>query len=88
MFFNMVSVPVWINVEFVSSHPNETHKRNREQWFGGHYELAGFRNGAPYYSNLKESHYIHCRPKKWLMAESDDFKANNGSNHFSIITSG
>ena len=84
----MVSVPVWINVKVVSSDTNENRKRNREEWFGGHYELGGFRNGAPYYGNLKESHYIHYRPNNWLMADSDDFKANNGSHYFSFITTG
>lgn len=85
----MISVPVWLNIQVVSSHLVEKHKTNREQWFAGSFQLAGFKNGVPFYSNLEESHYIHYRRNRnWHMSDSDDFEEDNGSFYFRIFTSG
>ena len=73
----------------MSSHPNKKYATDREKWFGGSFQLAGFKNGAPFYSNLDESHHIHYRKNRdWHMANSHDFKADNGSYYFRKITTG
>ena len=73
-----ILVPVWINVQVVSSLPVEKVKKEREQGFGGTFELDGFRNGAPFYSDVKKRHFIYytwC--KSWHMTFSHHFIEDN-----------
>ena len=89
LFFIMFSVPVWINVQVVSRHPDEKFKKDREQWLGGTFELDGFRNGAPFYSDIQKRHVIHytcC--KSWHMTNSYHSREDTGVYIFRIDTHG
>lgn len=84
-----ISVPVWINVQVNSRYPVQKHKKEREDWFGESFELTGFRNGAPYYSDPEAKYYIHYRKDKtWQMSGANRFREENGIYYFQIETSG
>ena len=89
LIFSCVLVPVLINVQVTSSHPNEQFKYSREQNFGGHFELAGFKNGAPYYCDPNKQYFIHYYKNKWwYMSSVNSFKQENGKYYLKILTSG
>ena len=83
------SVPIWINVKITSKYPCEKHKKEREQWFGGNFELCGFKNGAPYYSDVNKQHIIHYHKNKaWNLSKTISFENDNGRFFYRIDTSG
>ena len=92
LFLIIISVPVWINVQVVSGHSNQTSaalKQERERGFGGDFELAGFRNGAPFYTDVKEELFIYYHQSKaWHMTKSNNFKEDDGEYHMRFPTSG
>ena len=89
LLFSSFLVPTLINVQVTSSHPNEQFKFSREQNFGGHFELAGFKNGAPYYCDHNKQYFIHYYKNKWwYMSSVNSFKQENGKYYLKILTSG
>ena len=85
----MFSVPVWINVQVASSYPDEKHRKERELWFGGNFELDGFKNGAPFYIDIAKQHIIfYTLFKSWHMALSNHFREDKGEYVFRIDTLG
>ena len=89
LFLIIISVPVWINVQVVSGLSKQNKTLNVEQWFGGDFELAGFRNGAPFYTDVKEEYFIYYHQSKaWYMTKSNNFKEDDGEYHMRFPTSG
>lgn len=85
----MFLVPIWINVKVISKYPTEAHKKEREQWFGGSFELFGFKNGAPIYCNLNKDFFIYYYDNRcWHMCHEKDFERDEGRFYFMLTTSG
>ena len=85
----IILVPVWINVQIVSGHSNEKSKKDNEQRFGKNFQLAGFKNGAPFYSDVKEEYCINkFNEKTWHMIKATQIKKDDGWYYLKLITSG